>query len=425
MLNIKGKEALCSVLILILLMVITINVSAVDTVKIGAIYPMTGPMANYGEGAVNSLKLAVDIVNKEYPNLGFNLAPTAGLPNLGGAKIEMIFANSQGEAEFGKSEAERLITIDKVDALIGTYQSAVTKTASQVAERYKVPFITGNSSAYELTERGYKYFFRISATDVEYAQNMLEFLKGLNEKGANIQSIALLYSDTLAEVENSNSVKRLFSEEGKEFFNIIADIRFPFKAADLDGEVINVKNLDPDFLIVSVTDNDLITLLKSMQKFNYTPKVGICGSIAGLLQVQQILGTEAVNYIMSKDVFALDLAATNPLISEVNKLYHDQYGLDLDLNNSREFTAMMVLADAINRAGSTNKEEIRKALAETDMPSSQLILPWKGIKFNDKGQCIYAQWIFRQMINGKLVTVWPFEVAAAEVVLPMPKWDER
>ena len=83
------------------------------------------------------------------------------------------------------------------------------------------------------------------------------------------------------------------------------------------------------------------------------------------------------------------------------------------------------MADAINRAGSTEPEAIRKALAATDIPAGKLIMPWKGVKFDETGQNVFGAGILVQIIDGKYHTVWPFNVAAREIVWPMPTWDQR
>ncbi|MDB5960833.1 MAG: branched-chain amino acid transporter substrate-binding protein, partial [Massilia sp.] len=89
------------------------------------------------------------------------------------------------------------------------------------------------------------------------------------------------------------------------------------------------------------------------------------------------------------------------------------------------FTGLLTLADAINRAGSTDPEAIRKALAATDIPGNKLIMPWKGIKFDAQGQNMYSAGILVQIIDGKYHTVWPFDIATTDVVWPMPKWNQR
>ena len=122
-------------------------------IKIGVIYPLTGPAASTGQVLLEGVKLAADIINNKY-NLNMPLAKTEGLPNLGGAKIVIVSGDHQAKPDVGMAEAERLITQEKVVALIGAYHSAVTATASQAAERYGIPFVNGDSTSPTLTGKG-------------------------------------------------------------------------------------------------------------------------------------------------------------------------------------------------------------------------------------------------------------------------------
>ncbi|HWM78257.1 MAG TPA: branched-chain amino acid ABC transporter substrate-binding protein, partial [Methylomirabilota bacterium] len=130
--------------------------------------------------------------------------------------------------------------------------------------------------------------------------------------------------------------------------------------------------------------------------------------------------------MMSRSVFSLDLAAKKPMVAKVNALYKAKMNKDLNDNSSRSFTGMIVLLDAINRAGSTDPEAIRKALLATDMKPDQMIMPWRGIRFdpatgqNELGTPLITQWR-----GGQLKIVWPFEVASADVLYPLPKWSDR
>ena len=110
------------------------------------------------------------------------LAKTAGLPNLKGAKIKIIPGDHQGKPEVGMAEAERLITQEKVVAIIGCYNSAVTATASQAAERYGIPFLNDSSSSPSLTERGFKWFFRTTPHDDMFSENFFIFLNDLRRR---------------------------------------------------------------------------------------------------------------------------------------------------------------------------------------------------------------------------------------------------
>ena len=141
----KNMTLLTILLLVILIISFTTSISAQETVKIGIIQALTGPNAMEGQNNLNACMLAIEIINGEFPDLAFDLAPTAGLPNLNGAKIEAVIGNSQGEPEFGAAETERLITLSGVVAIEGAEFSGVTKTASRVTERYKTPYIVGCS----------------------------------------------------------------------------------------------------------------------------------------------------------------------------------------------------------------------------------------------------------------------------------------
>jgi ABC-type branched-subunit amino acid transport system substrate-binding protein len=147
-------------------------------IKIGALYPLTGNLAATGLDCKRGVDLAVEIINGKY-DLNLPLAKQEGIPNLDHAKIEVVYADTKGDPKNGLAEAERLITEEKVVALIGVYQSAVTKTASQAAERLKVPFVCSDSFSPTLTERGFQYFFRVSPHDGTTARSGSGFVTAL------------------------------------------------------------------------------------------------------------------------------------------------------------------------------------------------------------------------------------------------------
>src|SRR5947207_14839142 len=162
---------------------------AQQTVKIGAIFPLSGNAASAGVHAKAAIEVAIDIINNDHPELGnFPLAKGAGLPGLGGAKVEVVFADNQGSPATGQNQALRLITEEKVVALTGAYQSGVTLTTSAIAEKYGIPFVNGESVASNLTERGFKWFFRTTPVATDFANVYHEFLADMKAAGAKTDS---------------------------------------------------------------------------------------------------------------------------------------------------------------------------------------------------------------------------------------------
>ncbi len=130
--------------------------------------------------------------------------------------------------------------------------------------------------------------------------------------------------------------------------------------------------------------------------------------------------------VITRSPFNQDLTDRIPLIPRINALFkkHSK-GRDLSDVPVRAFTGFLTLLDAINRAGSTDAEAIRKALVATDLPPEQLMVPWRGIRFGYDGHNELVRGILMQVQNGKYCTIYPFEVASCEVMYPMPTWKEK
>ncbi len=390
-------------------------------IKIGAVYPLTGNLAATGMDCKRGVDLAVQIINGKY-DLNLPFAKTEGIPNLGGAKIQIIYADTQGDPKNGLAEAERLITQEKVVAVIGAYQSAVTKTASQAAERLKIPYVCSDSSSPTLTERGFKYFFRVSPHDGTMARNQFEFLKDLEKKGQKVETIGLLYENT----EFGSNVGKQQREYAKEFgYKVVADIAYPANSSDVTSEVGKLIAAKPDVIMHAAYITDAILFTKTFKQMNVVPKGFL--NMAGYIESDYLPSVKADgDYFLVRSTFALDLAKKKPLVGQVAELYKKNYNIDMGENTARSFAAPFVLADAINRAKSTDPEKIVQALEQTDIPGDQFIYPWKGIKFDPKThQNIYAKAMLVQIQDQHYYTVWPWEAASRDLVWPFPPWQGR
>jgi branched-chain amino acid transport system substrate-binding protein len=394
----------------------------VKEVVIGVLYPLSGNAAQVGIDSVNAVKLAAEIVNGRY-DLNLPLARTEGLPGLGGAKLRLVVVDHQGKPDVGQAEAERLITQEKVHALFGAYFSSVTGTASQVAERRGIPFVNAESSSPALTERGFKWFFRTSPHDGTFSQVMFDFIRDL-EKRRNVKfkTVGIMHEATQFGSDSAKVQEELAKKYG---YEVAVKISYRDKATSLDAEVGRLKAANPDVLLPSSYTNDAILFVRTAKNLDYSPKLLIAQD-AGWTDPTFLreMGKDVEGHI-TRAPFALDLAAKKPLIRQVNELFKKMGGRDLSDVPARAFTGFLTLADAINRAKSTDPEAIRRALAATDIPADQLIMPWTGVKFDDKGQNIGARAILQQVQHGQYATIYPFDLAAADVIYPMPAWKDR
>ena len=392
------------------------------TIKIGAVYPLTGNLASTGLDCRRGVELAVDIVNGKH-DLNLPLAKSEGLPNLGGAKIEIVWADTKGEPRNGQSEAERLVTQEKVVGMIGAYQSAVTKTASQATERMKIPYVCSDSSSPTLTERDFKYFFRVSPHDGSFAKDQFSFLEDLKkQKKQEVKTVALLYENTEFGANVGKEELKNAQELG---YKVVADLSYAANATDVTSEVGRLIKANPDVLMHASYITDAILFTKSFKEMGFNPKGFV--TMAGYIEPGYLPAVKADgNYMIVRSTFALDLAKSKPLVGKVNELFKKKFGLDMSENAARSFTAPFIFADAINRAKTTESEAVVKALLDTNLSGDQVLYPWKGVKFDPKSrQNIYAIGTLVQIQEMDYHTVWPFESAAKELVWPFPAWKSR
>ncbi len=385
-------------------------------VVVGALFPFSGTSAQSGVDAKFAIETAVDIVNNAYPDLDLPLAKTAGLPGLGGAKLRVVYADHQGDPQKGRTETERLITQDKVVAVIGTYQSAVAATVSQAAERYQVPFLSADNSSPSLHRRGLKYFFRAGAHDEMFSKGMFDFFDSLRAKGKKIETLSLFHEDTIFGTDSANAQTALAKERG---YKIVADIRYRSNSPSLSAEVIQLKTADADVLMPTSYTTDAILLVRTLAQFGYKPK-NIVAQDAGFSEksLYDAVGN-LLDGVISRGSFALDLAQKRPSVEKVNALYKARSGKDLNDLTARELMGMLVLAAGIDAAKSVEGPKIRDALAALVIPGTRTIMPWSQVKFGPDGQNNDADPVMLQYIGGKFVTIFPAAVAAAEARWPM------
>ncbi len=391
-------------------------------IPIGAVYPLTGALARIGAVIRNAIELAVDIVNNPYPDLNLPLARTAGLPRLGGRRIRVVWGDSRGDPATGRAEAERLIEQERVVALIGSYQSAVTATASLAAEARGIPFLNAESSSPRLTERGFKWFFRTGPHDITFTQIMFDMVEDLKRRGHRISRVAILAEDTEFGATAAGVAKGFAQTRG---YQVVATELYTSPPSSLTAELLRIRAANPDFVIGANYLVDAILIVRTLKELRWFPQGFLAH--AGFTTVPDFLNAVGKDgyYFLARAPWALGLGRRKPLVARVNELYRRRYGADMDEVAARAFTGMLTLADAINRAGSTRPEAIRRALQETRIPADQLIMPWRGIEFDAKGQNRHATGVMVQILDGEYKVVWPFELAEAPIVWPAPPWDRR
>lgn len=393
--------------------------AAQQPVKIGIIYPLSGNSASAGNYSKMAIEVGADVVNNGNAELAkiMPIAKGGGLSGLGGAKVQLVFADNQGTPAAGQNQALRLISEEKVAALIGAYQSGITLTASAIAERHGVPFLTAESVAANLTERGFKWFFRTTPVAIDFARAYSTFLKEQKAAGQKVGSIALVHENT----EYGNSVAGVIADQfAKDGLPVTQKIAYSANSSDVQPQVLQLKEKNPDVAIFISYTSDAILYAKTMKELGWKPAIMIADN-AGFNDPAFIKAMgSTVEGLVNRSAYAGGKPGSVPAL--FNDLYKAKSGVDLDDVSVRGLQGFLVMADALNRAGSTDPAKIRDALKATDLPASQMAAGYDGVKFDDKGQNVLASSLVTQLRGGQYLAIWPKARATTEVILPYKGW---
>ena len=391
---------------------------AATSVKIGVLFPLTGNSASAGQQAKTAVEIALDVVNTPHPNLPeLALSPTGGLPGLGGATIEAVFVDHRGDPAMAQSLTQRLITGDQVVALLGAYQSSCAMTATAVSERYGIPFVVSDSVANNITERGFKFTFRVTPIGSNFAETYMRFVDDMKKAGRTIDSIALVNENTDYGTQVGNSVEKAIKASSVKFA-----VRIPYNAngADVSAQVLQLKQANPSLVIFISYASDAILFLRTMKSLDYLPPM-IIGDSAGFTDPAFIPAVGSIGQgAMSRS--AWDLGPPGSLSARINEVFKAKVGRNMDDSSARVMEATFVLADALNRAKSTEPAKLQAAFQATDLPQSKMVTGYLGVKFDASGQNTLGATYLTQLRGAGYVTVWPPAPGVAAVTWPMSGW---
>ncbi len=372
-------------------------------VKVGILFPLSGILADKGKDCVSGAVLAIEEINA-----------AGGIRALGGATIEPVYGDTEGNHEKGAKETERLINEKGVVAIIGTYQSSVTKVATQVSERLETPFIVSISLADIITDRGFRYTFRIQPKAEFYARDQARFLKELyNDYGYKVRKVVLIHENTDFGTSTALAQKTAFQKHG---IKVVGRISYSASdATDLTKEVSKALVLKPDAIVAVTYLNDSILIRKALIKLN--ANIPFLDTAGGTVSPEYVkaLGRLANGTLTSSEYskYAKDAKG-------LNDRFLKKFGTDITGDSAYTYQAVLVLKDALERARSLDKKRLRAALATTELTRGEnMILPSDWLRFDINGQNEFGQLFICQIQKGELMPVWPKEFAAARVVL---KW---
>ena len=369
-------------------------------VVIGAVLPLTGELAKFGEMQKNSYMLALDEINK-----------TGGI---NGRKVELLIEDDTGRPEVGRSAVEKLISKDKILVLTGGYSSSVTYAIAGVAQNFRVPYVTHTGAADNITEMGWNYVFRINQASSEYFSGVLSFLKDV----AKPKTAAVIFENTLFGQSQGKSFAKACEGLG---CKVILKEGFESGAVDFKPLLTKLKGADPDLVYAVCYVMDAGLILRQSKELNFMPRLFVGGGGGFALPELVKNAGPAADYVYSATLWSEELPF--PGAREYYENYKKRFNEPPQFVAAQAYVALYVIADALKRATELSRESVREALTKTDMDSMYGHV--KFISYGKKSQQNRLPSYMGQWQKGKFELVWPREYASKPFVYPVPPWSER
>lgn len=383
-----------------------------DELRIGVLLPLTGSLASLGNEMNNGYEIARQLINER--------------GGINGRQVVFVRTDAP-KPEDAAGAAERLITEEKVPLIMGSYSSGIAMPASEVANRYRIPYWETGAATGELTERGFQYLFRTAGSNgrPENSAVQFEFLTqvvapALGKEPSELR-IAFLYENS----SFGSSAYTAFVDNLPKFgLQLTAEESYVATTSDLSSAIQNFKAANVDVVITASYVNDSILFLRQSQELGFNPPL-IIGGGAGFTtpDIAQAVGSEingiaavaSVPLNISDDVLCEDLT---PSYSEWVERYTAAYGrVPLEHATLGYQGAMVLFQQVLPKAADLSADSIVAAAKAVDIPDGCTAGGF-GVKFDETGQNLLAVPTVHQYQNGQLVPVFPNRYGY-DLVLPM------
>ena len=369
------------------------------TVKVGVLHPVTGALAYSGQQCRMGALMAIEDINK-----------AGGIKSLGGAKIEALLGDAQSSPQAGAAEIEKMNEAG-VSAVVGAFASAICLATTQAAAKYNLPHVVDVGVADQIVERGLKNTFRFGPGYKKCAEVAVANLHVLNTAaGKPARSVMIIHEESLFGTGTANLLSRELPGYG---YDVKEVIKHANPTRDFNNIALRIKQVNPDIVIPANYYNEYALLVRTMQQQKISPKA-----------IYSVLGGAASSYKFVKEF----PEAANGII-DCNHWFNPRDKRSLELKKRVEaqgqffsyevfmtYTAMTLLADAIERAKSTDRAAIIDALTKSTF--SNHIMPYGATQFVN-GQNMGAQPLMTQVVKGDIKVIVPRDYREVEPIFPL------
>ena len=376
------------------------------TIKIGVAYPATGGLAAGGRWVKQGYEIALKHINegggvyvKEFDKK---------IP------LEILFLDDESNPNKSASRMEKLYSADKVDFFLGGFANALIIPQLAIAEKYRVPIIVTTIGSTAEFQKGYKYSFSPFMSEQDQVAVFLDVLDSI-PKDQRATKIAYFEIQEEWGVATGKYLKEFIA---KRDFKIVTHEKYAMSNTDFSSLIIKAKSDGAEALYTNPTPPQGTSIIKQMKEIDWAPKFIFMNRAADIIIWSKNLGKDG-DYVCHTGGWDYHLKL--PGVEKFNEDYRSAYGNFPEQPGGSAYVCVQVLADAIQRAGTLNRDKVREAIAATNMMT--IMGPMK-FKPNGRGDGKYLQ-IMSQWQNGRDELVWPKDQASAALAYPVPPWIKR
>lgn len=374
-------------------------------VKFGALFPFSGQLALLGEESARGLELAVEEIN------------AAG--GVQGEQVTLVRGDAVDNNQ-AIGEARRLISLEGVKAIFGSYSSARSIAASQVAELAGIPYFELGAVAEEVTGRDLKYLYRTNPTADDMAKMIIQMVvekvaPGIDKQATDLK-IGIIHEDSSYGTSVAERQNAYAKEQG---LNIVTTQAYPAATVDMSSLVLDLKNREVDVVLQTSYQNDSVLFLQQANEAGYKPAAIIGGGGGYSMQpTADAVGHDVIDNVLDVDFtqYAVNTSFT-PGLEKFVEAYQEKYGAAPRSGHSlNNYVGAKVILEAIDKASSFEPDAIVEAVEAIDIEAGTTAAGY-GFKFGENNQNDRAEMMGMQWQDGKLVTVFPDSAAVTPLKL--------
>jgi branched-chain amino acid transport system substrate-binding protein len=388
-------KLLAAALVAIGLLTDALPIQAQTPIKIGASLSLTGTYAQPGSYQKEGYELCAEHLNAKGGMLG--------------RKVEFVMYDDQSTPATAVRLYEKLITEDKVDAVMGPYSSPITEAVANVSEKYQKVLVSPLAATTSIFRKGRKYIFMVISPAEAYLEGLVDMAA---KRG--LKTVAIVNEDTLFTKASAVGVAEIAKKKGMQ---VVFQEAYPKGNTDFSALLVKMKAANPDVIAASTYFDDAVAITRQMKELNVNPKMyGV--TVGGDLPKFYDLLKQNAEYVYGSTQWEASLPY--PGQKEFVDAYQKKFGREPVYHSAAGYAGCIIYAEGVRRAGTLDSDKVREQLHKLETRTF-----FGDYKVDADGFQTAHKMVMFQWLDGKKVTVWPDELASGKPRFPTPSWNQR